>query len=891
MTSIVNPPPPSAPEPPTTNDDNIMNKGVDHWFYTVGVNCVPAVTKGKTGKKGFEWKIWQYKPIPEELFEKWKSENAFADGVAVIPGKIWRGPIKERNPNQDIYLTFVDLDNSIAITEFCTRNGVKTSLEVIAGTYIVEQHRDDLSKAHIYFLSETPFPKRSSDTNDPNFKPEEQPAFEIKGEGGHGIAYATPSMHQNGHRYEIIGTNTPIILSKAAAEEMILHLDSICKKYKLKYLENDDGNGKALIPMEELKKPGFVIYGGNNRHEALMRYIESQIKTKYGRWTWSEFKQDAYYWNQVCCKPPLDDIEFEKQWDSACGFIIPKIEEELDKIEGEIVVVVEEEEDDSNSKKQEQQQEEKKTVSSKLPPKPQIPIAWENDYFEFLIVQAQKQVKEENALIRQIYLNTLSANSDDPQNLGVMAPTASGKSYPMQQCIKFTPTGKEIRIVGSMSPKVLVRERGVLVDKNRKPIARQVKKLKADIKKANAKKQYDDVAVLQEQLEQLLDGAAYIVDLSNVTLLFLEPPDPDFWNLMKPILSHDFWEMEHPYVDNMGHGIEVKKIITRGWPSCIFCSAKDESKWDIWPEIESRFMISSPNMIKAKYEAGNKLTAQKKWLPKAVKQKLIISDEDVQLAKDCYEYLKCQAQQYRQKTESPVWAPFGELLGAIFPADKGQDNRAFNRFSSQLNILTLCKAHLRYKLILGDEELVISSLRDLHETLHIMQNMTGVPPHKLKLYQDYILPLWVQQGCAPLKTKQIVDYYNAKNKLDNKGVQPMNSDNLRKNYLQELVNHNYLEQEQDPDTKKQQYQYTPLILGGKAEEEAEEEQSKPEEEKSIATVPTLEGIFKNLQYSKLILPKSIGEIPSDWLKQQFLQNSALLLTDAKPKILSPKATR
>ena len=93
-------------------------------------------------------------------------------------------------------------------------------------------------------------------------------------------------------------------------------------------------------------------------------------------------------------------------------------------------------------------------------------------------------------------------------------------------------------------------------------------------------------------------------------LIFLEPPHPELWGLIKPILSHDVYETEYPFVDNIGHGIEVKRVITRGWPACIFCSAKDESKWDIWPEIESRFMISSPNMVKAKFEEGNALIAK-----------------------------------------------------------------------------------------------------------------------------------------------------------------------------------------------------------------------------------------------------------------------------------------
>jgi hypothetical protein len=500
-------------------------------------------------------------------------------------------------------------------------------------------------------------------------------------------------------------------------------------------------------------------------------------------------------------------------------------------------------------------------------------------------VQGQKIVKEESALIRQIDLTILSSYSDDPNNLGVLAPTSTGKSYPIMQCIKFTPGGKEVRIIASMTPKVLVREQGILVDKDKKPIGRQVRKLKSAIKTANSKKQYGEVSALQEELEKLLEDSAYILELSDKTLIFLEPPHPELWNLLKPILSHDSYEMEHPFVDNIGRGLEVKRVITRGWPACIFCSARDESKWDIWPEVESRFMIQSPNMIKAKWEQGNELIALKKWQPRGVKQQLIISDKDLQLGKDCFLFLKHQIRQYRQKTDSPIWAPFGEIIGKVFPSDKGQDNRAFNRFATILNILTLCKAHLRYKVLYDDEELVIPSLLDLQETLHVMQNMTGLPPHKLKFYNDYIVPLCKAYGEAALTSKQIADYYNAVNK---ESRHPMNSDNLRKNYLQELVNHNYLEQEQDTTTKAAKYLFTPLILGAEVEEGERQQKQEQQEQNKSPTAPTLQQVFNNLHYSKLILPKTIKEIPKDWLKQEILQLCKRRLTDAELKILTPE---
>jgi hypothetical protein len=379
------------------------------------------------------------------------------------------------------------------------------------------------------------------------------------------------------------------------------------------------------------------------------------------------------------------------------------------------------------------------------PAHPDIAEQYGNNYFEFLVDCSKKTVKEESALIRQVDYTLLSPYGNDPINLGVIAPTSSGKTYVIMECVNFTPKGKEVRVVGTMTPKVLVREQGLLVDKNGKPIGKEVNRLRNEIAKARSKKNFDAVSDLQDELAFLVEDSAYILDLSGKTLIFLEPPHPELWNLLKPILSHDAWEIEHPFVDNIGHGLEVKRVITHGWPACIFCSAKDESKWEIWPEIESRFMMASPNMVKVKYQAGNKLIAQKKGLPHGVKQQIIISDTDKELGKQAFLYLKHQIQQYTSTTDSPVWIPFGERIAEVLPSDRGQDNRAASRFFTILNMVALSKAHLRSKLLFDDEELVIATLEDLQETLHVMQNSSGMPPHKLKFYQQYIVPLYNAQ--------------------------------------------------------------------------------------------------------------------------------------------------
>jgi hypothetical protein len=470
-------------------------------------------------------------------------------------------------------------------------------------------------------------------------------------------------------------------------------------------------------------------------------------------------------------------------------------------------------------------------------------------------------------------------------NLGVLAPTSTGKSYPITQSVDFTPRGKEVRVVGSMTPKVLIREQGVLIDKEGNPIGKEVRKLKNAISAARSKKNYDAAEQYYEELAALLEDSAYLIELFGKTLIFLEPPHPELWGLLKPILSHDYWEMEHSYVDKIaGGGLEVKRIITHGFPACIFCSAKDESKWEMWDEIKSRFQIESPNMIQPKYQAGNKLIGQNKGLPRGVKQQIIISDTEKELGRQCFLYLKHQIQQCTSTTDSPVWIPFCERLAEILPAEKGQDNRATNRFFTMLNMIALSKAHLRYRLLFDDEELIIATLGDLQEALHIMQNMSGLPPHKLKFYKQYVLPLY-QTRKGPLQTREICDYYNIHKP---KGTPKMNSNNLLKSYLYELANHNYLEQEQDENTKAVRYLFTPLMDLDEEQEEKEKEEEQETGKKQSSTPSTLSPVYHKLQFSKLILPENHMGIPKDWLKQEILQLSSRTLTKAPLKILDPK---
>jgi hypothetical protein len=74
--------------------------------------------------------------------------------LAVISGQV-----RHRSDKLGQFLVIIDADTKKAIEELCTRNGKAISLEHMASSskFLIEQHKDDLNKAHIFFYSPIPF--------------------------------------------------------------------------------------------------------------------------------------------------------------------------------------------------------------------------------------------------------------------------------------------------------------------------------------------------------------------------------------------------------------------------------------------------------------------------------------------------------------------------------------------------------------------------------------------------------------------------------------------------------------------------------------------------------------------------------------------------------------
>jgi hypothetical protein len=271
-----------------------INESADYWRFDVCINVIPADTKNK--KPLVSWSEWQDKPTPEELYNKWKAERAFSKGLALIPGRVWH-----KEDKQNLYFIFIDADKQIAIDELCTRNGKKITLQEMAQKFLVEQHADDPEKAHIYFYSPIPFPMKSADT---------KLGLEIKGLGEHGIAFCFPSIHKNGHPYEIIGTNQPITLTIEQARETIQHIDQICIKHGIQYLEKGQEDfvspaivGKIREVVKTLVINTTIRIPQGQRHVTLISIADSILFRHLGKKSEKQLKEFFENINYLLCEP------------------------------------------------------------------------------------------------------------------------------------------------------------------------------------------------------------------------------------------------------------------------------------------------------------------------------------------------------------------------------------------------------------------------------------------------------------------------------------------------------------------------------------------------------------------------------------------------------------
>ncbi len=391
-------------------------------------------------------------------------------------------------------------------------------------------------------------------------------------------------------------------------------------------------------------------------------------------------------------------------------------------------------------------------------------------------------IKEDERYAKQMIYAQLSAYAD-PYNVGSLAPTSEGKTYGAVQPANLLPH-KDVWFLGGISPTAIIHDHGILVDENSNPIADRVDNLEDEIleltayvkeskgKDADSKKKLE---ALKKEKKELLNNAYYLVDMTRKILLFLEPPHQETWARVKPILSHDKYEIQFRVTEKTGRGrLFVNKIVVRGFPVSVFCSARDDlNQWSMWEEIQSRHEITSPNMALIKYLQANKLSAIRKGLPQSVVEAKI----DLGKVREAERYIneiitRITGLQLAVKAVSSQpypnlsWVPYADLISEIFPHETGVRMREFHRLLSKVSTIALCHMSERPFIKIQGVPYIITTIFDLQEAIEITTLSVDLPPFKAKWYEEVFQNAIKskQEGLQPASQQmKVIDDVNNQN--------------------------------------------------------------------------------------------------------------------------------
>lgn len=408
--------------------------------------------------------------------------------------------------------------------------------------------------------------------------------------------------------------------------------------------------------------------------------------------------------------------------------------------------------------------------------------------FAFILIDSEKEVKRDIPSICIVFLTDISAYLEEPLNTSLKGPSGIGKTYVTMNTLKYFPE-KDVMLLGGISPKSFIHEKGVLMDENNEPILSENKPVKPLRRRFPNKEKYEE-ALRNYSIElgswnERIRNSYRLIDLSNKIIIFLESPSEDTIHMLYPILSHDKERIEYKWVEEM----VTRKAIIKGFPAVIFLSAQQR----YMEELYTRILTGTPESGKEKIEDANILTNVKiafPWEYEGERELTRIIKEIILTIKE-----KLVSENFR------IVIPFVNLH-EMFPKDTVRDMRDFQHFSQFLKALTSLHLFQRPILKTHDKFYVLCSVDDVVTSMCIFSKIfettrTGMEANILKFYHEIVK----RQGVWH-KTALTHEYNNVHKKK-------VSGDTIGY-WLRRLSEIGYVDIRQD-DTDKRKNIYEPLV--------------------------------------------------------------------------------
>jgi len=401
----------------------------------------------------------------------------------------------------------------------------------------------------------------------------------------------------------------------------------------------------------------------------------------------------------------------------------------------------------------------------------------------------ERTVKHDRTLANLVLKTGLSAYTREPLNLFLRGESSIGKTYVVVNSLANFPK-EDVWFLGGLSPTALVHDRALLVDKNGEPIV-QISKPEKDATS-------DEIEAYEIYREKIKTGH-YLVDLQGKLLVFLEAPNIETFNKLRPVLSHDVWEISYKFTDTSQKGpLRTTHVVLRGWPATVFCSTSEKFVQD----LATRSFTFTPETTEAKYKDANMLTGSKAAFPWKFDR-----DFDGMLLEGYLRYFKNHA------SDLDVVIPYGAAFAKTFPAKFPRSMRDFKHVLGLIQVSALF--HLAQRPLLvrklrfeteGKEGFreehhvyVMATKQDYDNTVALWREVretteTSAASHHLRFFHEVVEPTAKQE--STFTVKDLTDTWNAKFS-DRKS-----SDTIR-NYVDFLCLIGYMSKIPDPQDKRQ----------------------------------------------------------------------------------------
>lgn len=305
-------------------------------------------------------------------------------------------------------------------------------------------------------------------------------------------------------------------------------------------------------------------------------------------------------------------------------------------------------------------------------------------------------IKEDNVSKLITFYCMLSAYTHDSQiNVSFNAPSSSGKTYITTEIAKLFPDEDKIESSGA-SPTSFYYTEG----------------------------------------EEDEERNAKVISFERKILLFLEQGNSAIQTKLRPILSHDSWEVNYRITNkNKSGGNRTELIILQGFPATVFCSAGlrlDEQE-------ATRAILLSPEPSQAKIQAAIELQNKRGTDEKAYTAWLESQPERVELK----ERIIAVREEHVEHIKLPDDGAIKERFYSTFPKLRQRHTRDFTHLQQLIKVIALLNLWHRKQ---TDGSLVanqsdIDQAFELWEQLAQSQNL-GIPPTAIHFYKTYILPIF-----------------------------------------------------------------------------------------------------------------------------------------------------